>query len=82
MPAFAVLLLTQVPESVEVDWRLPTAALHLRAPDRRRISCQTFQQVFRPHSIAHESKHDRPVALKLVHPALAAILGPERFAPS
>jgi serine/threonine-protein kinase len=29
--------------------------------------------------LAHDLKHDRPVALKVVHPALAATLGPERF---
>ncbi|MDX2191814.1 MAG: serine/threonine-protein kinase [Gemmatimonadales bacterium] len=28
---------------------------------------------------AHDLKHDRPVALKVLHPELAAILGPERF---
>ncbi len=29
--------------------------------------------------LAHDLKHDRPVALKLLHPELAAILGPDRF---
>ncbi|HET8625398.1 MAG TPA: hypothetical protein VFM14_17695, partial [Gemmatimonadales bacterium] len=29
--------------------------------------------------LAHDVKHDRPVALKLLHPELAASLGPERF---
>jgi len=29
--------------------------------------------------LAHDLKHDRPVALKLLHPELAAVLGPERF---
>ncbi len=29
--------------------------------------------------LAHDLKHDRPVALKLLHPELAASLGPERF---
>ena len=29
--------------------------------------------------LAHDLKHDRPVALKLMHPALAATLGPARF---
>ncbi len=29
--------------------------------------------------LAHDLKHDRPVALKLLHPELAATLGPERF---
>ena len=29
--------------------------------------------------LAHDLKHDRPVALKVLHPALAATLGPERF---
>jgi serine/threonine-protein kinase len=28
---------------------------------------------------AHDLKHDRPVALKVLHPELAATLGPERF---
>src|SRR5689334_24632868 len=29
--------------------------------------------------LAHDLKHDRPVALKVLHPELAAVLGPERF---
>ena len=29
--------------------------------------------------LAHDLKHDRPVALKLLHPELAAVLGGERF---
>jgi eukaryotic-like serine/threonine-protein kinase len=29
--------------------------------------------------LAHDLKHDRPVALKVMHPALAASLGPARF---
>src|SRR5207247_3328386 len=29
--------------------------------------------------LAHDLKHDRPVALKVLHPELAATLGPERF---
>ncbi|MBA3497516.1 MAG: protein kinase [Gemmatimonadales bacterium] len=29
--------------------------------------------------LAHDLRHDRPVALKVLHPELAALLGPERF---
>ena len=29
--------------------------------------------------LAHDLRHDRPVALKVLHPELAATLGPERF---
>ena len=29
--------------------------------------------------LAHDLRHDRPVALKVLHPELAASLGPERF---
>jgi eukaryotic-like serine/threonine-protein kinase len=29
--------------------------------------------------LAHDQKHDRPVALKVLHPDLGAALGPERF---
>ena len=29
--------------------------------------------------LAHDLKHDRPIALKVLHPELAATLGPERF---
>jgi eukaryotic-like serine/threonine-protein kinase len=29
--------------------------------------------------LAHDLKHDRPVALKVMHPELATVLGPERF---
>jgi serine/threonine-protein kinase len=29
--------------------------------------------------LAHDLRHDRPVALKVLHPDLAQTLGPERF---
>jgi len=29
--------------------------------------------------LAHDLRHDRPVALKVLHPELAHVLGPERF---
>src|SRR5262245_20317 len=29
--------------------------------------------------LAHDLKHDRPVALKVLHQELAAVVGPERF---
>jgi eukaryotic-like serine/threonine-protein kinase len=29
--------------------------------------------------LAHDLRHDRPVALKMLHPELAQTLGPERF---
>src|SRR2546422_334208 len=29
--------------------------------------------------LAHDSRHDRPVALKVLHPEIAAAVGPERF---
>ena len=29
--------------------------------------------------LAHDLRHDRPVALKVLHPELAETLGPERF---
>ena len=29
--------------------------------------------------LTQDLKHDRPVALKVLHPELAAALGPERF---
>jgi serine/threonine-protein kinase len=29
--------------------------------------------------LARDLRHDRPVALKVLHPELAATLGPERF---
>jgi serine/threonine-protein kinase len=29
--------------------------------------------------LARDLKHDRPVALKVLHPGLAASIGPERF---
>jgi serine/threonine-protein kinase len=29
--------------------------------------------------LAHDLKHHRPVAIKVLHPELAAVLGPERF---
>ena len=32
-----------------------------------------------PRSISHDLKHDRDVALKVLRPELAAVLGAERF---
>jgi serine/threonine protein kinase len=29
--------------------------------------------------LAHDLKHDRPVALKVLHPEVSAALGPQRF---
>jgi eukaryotic-like serine/threonine-protein kinase len=47
--------------------------------DRYRIERELGRGGMASVFLAHDIKHDRPVALKLLHPELAASLGPERF---
>ena len=54
---------------------------HLSAAlaDRYRIERELGRGGMATVYLAHDLKHDRPVALKVLHPELAAALGPERF---
>src|ERR1700675_3009907 len=47
--------------------------------DRYRIERELGRGGMATVFLAHDLKHDRPVALKVLHPDLAATLGPERF---
>jgi serine/threonine-protein kinase len=47
--------------------------------DRYRIEQELGRGGMATVFLAHDLRHDRPVALKVVHPDLAATLGPERF---
>ena len=52
-----------------------TAALADRYRIERELGRGGMARVF----LARDLKHDRPVALKVLHPELATVLGPERF---
>ena len=52
-----------------------TAALADRYRVERELGAGGMATVY----LAHDLKHDRPVALKVLRPELAAVLGPERF---
>jgi serine/threonine protein kinase len=47
--------------------------------DRYRIERELGRGGMATVYLAHDLKHDRPVALKVLHPEIAASLGPERF---
>jgi serine/threonine protein kinase len=56
---------------------LDTLSAALR--DRYRIERELGRGGMATVYLAHDLRHDRPVALKVLHPELAATLGPERF---
>jgi serine/threonine-protein kinase len=58
---------------------VPAPALADALADRYRIERELGRGGMATVYLAHDLKHDRPVALKVVHPELAATLGPERF---
>jgi eukaryotic-like serine/threonine-protein kinase len=60
---------------------LPDALTRLKASlaDRYRIERELGRGGMARVFLAQDLKHDRPVALKVVHPELAQMLGPERF---
>jgi serine/threonine protein kinase/Tfp pilus assembly protein PilF len=47
--------------------------------DRYRIGRELGRGGMATVFLAHDLKHDRPVALKVLHPNLAQVLGPDRF---
>jgi serine/threonine-protein kinase len=56
-----------------------TPALAQALQDRYRLERELGRGGMATVYLAHDLKHDRPVALKVLHPDLAAALGPERF---
>jgi eukaryotic-like serine/threonine-protein kinase len=59
---------------VDVDAQLASALA-----DRYRIQRELGRGGMATVYLAHDLRHDRPVAVKVLHPELAATLGPERF---
>ena len=57
----------------------PVAALREGLRDRYAFERELGRGGMATVYLAHDLKHDRPVALKVLHPELAASLGPERF---
>ena len=52
---------------------------HDALADRYRVERELGRGGMATVYLAHDLKHDRLVALKVLHPELAAALGPERF---
>jgi TolB-like protein len=57
----------------------PPLSLTQALQDRYRLERELGRGGMATVYLAHDLKHDRPVALKVLHPELAAALGPERF---
>ena len=55
------------------------ARLGVALADRYTIECQLGAGGMATVYLAHDVRHDRRVALKLLRPELAAVLGAERF---
>jgi eukaryotic-like serine/threonine-protein kinase len=55
------------------------AQLRAAIGDRYELTGQLGEGASATVYSAHDLRHDRPVALKVLRPALAAVLGPERF---
>jgi len=53
--------------------------LQANLPDRYRVDREVGRGGMATVFLAHDLKHDRAVAIKVLHPDLAATLGPERF---
>ncbi len=62
-----------------IDVSDPRALLQSALADRYRVERELGRGGMATVFLAHDLKHDRPVALKVLHPELSAVLGPERF---
>src|SRR6267378_3644192 len=61
------------------DWTAMVSALRAALASRYRLEKEIGRGGMATVFLAHDLKHERPVALKVLHPEIAAALGTERF---
>src|SRR5690349_3712761 len=66
-------------DSATISGLMVTEAFSQALAERYRVERELGRGGMATVYLAHDLKHERPVALKVMHPELAASVGPERF---